>query len=37
MDQLTSMERVLLTLKGEETDRIPVCSLAIGVDRKSVV
>ncbi len=34
MDQLTSMERVLLTLKGEETDRIPVCSLAIGVARQ---
>jgi uroporphyrinogen decarboxylase len=34
MDQLTSMERVLLTLKGEETDRVPVCSLAIGVVRQ---
>lgn len=27
------MERVLLTLKGEETDRVPVCSLAVGVSR----
>ncbi|MDR3569205.1 MAG: uroporphyrinogen decarboxylase family protein [Syntrophobacteraceae bacterium] len=34
MDQLTSMERVLLTLKGEETDRVPVCTLAIGVVRQ---
>lgn len=34
MDQLTSMERVLLTLKGEETDRTPVCSLAIGAVRQ---
>lgn len=34
MDQLTSMERVLMTLKGEETDRVPVCSLAVGVSRK---
>lgn len=33
MNQLTSMERVLLTLKGEETDRVPVCSLAVGVTR----
>ena len=34
MDKLTSMERVLLTLKGEETDRVPVCTLAIGVVRQ---
>jgi uroporphyrinogen decarboxylase len=34
MDQLTSMERVLLTLKGEQTDRVPVCTLAIGVVRQ---
>lgn len=34
MTALTSMERVLLTLKGEATDRVPVCSLAIGVTRQ---
>ena len=28
------MERVLLTLKGEATDRVPVCSLAVGVARQ---
>jgi uroporphyrinogen decarboxylase len=35
MPELTSMERVLLTLKGEPTDRVPVCSLAIGVTRQA--
>jgi uroporphyrinogen decarboxylase len=34
MPELTSMERVLLTLKGEATDRVPVCSLAVGVARQ---
>jgi uroporphyrinogen decarboxylase len=34
MAELTSMERVVLTLKGEPTDRVPVCSLAIGVTRQ---
>lgn len=34
MEQMTSMERVLATIGGEETDRVPVCSLAVGVARK---
>lgn len=34
MAELTSMERVVLALKGEPTDRVPVCSLAIGVTRQ---
>ena len=34
MEELRSMERVLLTLKGEETDRVPVYTLAIGATRQ---
>ncbi len=34
MSQLSSIERVLLTLKGEETDRVPVCCLTVGVARR---
>ncbi|WP_136807065.1 uroporphyrinogen decarboxylase family protein [Desulfosediminicola flagellatus] len=34
MEQMSSMERVLATIRGEETDRVPVCSLAVGVARK---
>ncbi len=34
MTQLTSMERTLLTLQGKETDRVPVCTLTVGVARK---
>jgi uroporphyrinogen decarboxylase len=34
MKQMSSMERVLATLGGEETDRVPVCSLTVGVTRK---
>lgn len=33
MEQMSSMERVLATIQGEETDRVPVCSLAVGVTR----
>ncbi len=33
MEQMSSMERVLATIRGEETDRVPVCSLAVGVTR----
>ncbi|ACN14528.1 HemE [Desulforapulum autotrophicum HRM2] len=33
MEQMSSMERVLATISGEETDRVPVCSLAVGVTR----
>lgn len=33
MDQMSSMERVIATIKGEETDRVPVCSLTVGVTR----
>jgi len=36
MNQMTSMERVLATIKGEETDRIPVCSLTVGVTRHTI-
>ncbi len=36
MEELTSKERVLLALKGEETDRVPVCSLAIGATRQAI-
>ena len=34
MEELTSMERVLFTLRGEETDRVPVYTLAIGATRQ---
>ena len=34
MAELTSMERVLLTLQGKETDRVPVCCLTVGVARQ---
>lgn len=34
MTELTSMERTLLTLQGKETDRVPVCTLTVGVARK---
>lgn len=34
MPELTSMERVVLTLKGEPTDRVPVCCLTVGVARQ---
>ena len=34
MADMTSMERVLLTLQGKETDRVPVCCLTIGVARQ---
>lgn len=34
MEQMTSMERVLATLEGKETDRVPVCTLTVGVTRK---
>jgi len=33
MDTMTSMERVLATLQGKETDRVPVCTLTVGVTR----
>ncbi|MBI9091973.1 MAG: uroporphyrinogen decarboxylase family protein [Desulfobacterium sp.] len=35
MSQLSSMERVLLTLQGKETDRVPVCCLTVGVTRQT--
>ena len=34
MEQMTSMERVLATLEGKDTDRVPVCTLTVGVTRK---
>lgn len=33
MEQMSSMERVLATIQGEATDRVPVCSLTVGVTR----
>lgn len=36
MSQMTSTERVLSTIKGEETDRTPVCSLTVGVTRHTI-
>ncbi len=36
MEQMSSMERVLATIHGEETDRVPVCSLTVGVTRKVI-
>lgn len=36
MSQMTSMERVLSTIRGEETDRVPVCSLTVGVTRHAI-
>lgn len=36
MKKMTSMERVLATIKGEETDRVPVCSLTVGVTRHTI-
>ena len=32
-DKLKPMERVLLTLKGDEADRVPVCSIGAGCTR----
>lgn len=34
--RMTSMERVLATIKGEETDRVPVCTLTVGVTRHTI-
>ena len=31
--KLTSMERVLLTIEGKDTDRVPVCSISAGCTR----
>lgn len=36
MSKMSSMERVVATLKGEETDRIPVCCLTVGVTRHTI-
>lgn len=36
MSQMTSMERVLSTIQGKETDRVPVCSLTVGVTRHTI-
>jgi len=33
MEAMSSMERVLATLQGKETDRVPVCTLTVGVTR----
>ncbi|MCF8024934.1 MAG: uroporphyrinogen decarboxylase family protein [Desulfobacteraceae bacterium] len=33
MEQMSSMERVLATIQGKETDRVPVCTIPVGVTR----
>ena len=36
MNEMSSMERVLATLNGQQSDRVPVCSLTVGVTRHTI-